>query len=30
VAARARREQIYLDQRFADHAPLIVDYDFSL
>jgi len=30
VAAHARREQIYLDQRFSDHAPLIVDYDFTL
>jgi exodeoxyribonuclease-3 len=30
IAAHARREQIYLDQRFSDHAPLIVDYDFKL
>lgn len=30
VAARATREAIYLDQRFSDHAPLIVDYDFTL
>jgi exodeoxyribonuclease III len=30
TAAKARREQIYLAQRFSDHAPLIVDYDFSL
>ena len=30
TAALARRESIYLDQRFSDHAPLIIDYDFSL
>jgi exodeoxyribonuclease-3 len=30
IAARARREQIYLDQRFSDHAPVIIDYDFKL
>ena len=30
VAALARREHIYLDQRFSDHAPLIIDYDFTL
>ena len=30
VAARALREHIYLDQRFSDHAPLVVDYNFSL
>ncbi|MFM8899026.1 MAG: exodeoxyribonuclease III [Burkholderiales bacterium] len=30
VAALARHEQIYLDQRFSDHAPLVIDYDFSL
>lgn len=30
VAALARREQIYLDQRFSDHAPLIIDYDLIL
>jgi len=30
IAARATRESIYLDQRFSDHAPLIVDYDFTL
>jgi len=28
VAARARREAIYLDERFSDHAPLTIDYDF--
>jgi exodeoxyribonuclease-3 len=30
VAAKARRESIYLTQRFSDHAPVTVDYDFSL
>lgn len=30
IAATAKREQIYLDQRFSDHAPLIIDYDFEL
>ena len=30
TAALARRESIYLDQRFSDHAPLTIDYDFSL
>ncbi len=30
IAALARREHIYLAQRFSDHAPLTVDYDFTL
>ena len=30
VAALARREAIYLDRRFSDHAPLTIDYDMSL
>ena len=30
IAARARREHIYLQQRFSDHAPVIIDYDFDL
>ncbi len=30
MAALARREQIFLNQRFSDHAPLIIDYDFKL
>jgi exodeoxyribonuclease-3 len=30
TAKRARREQIYLDERFSDHAPLVIDYDFTL
>jgi exodeoxyribonuclease-3 len=30
MAAKARREEIYLSQRFSDHAPVIIDYDFKL
>jgi len=30
IAATARREQIVLDPRFSDHAPLVIDYDFKL
>ena len=30
IAALARRESIYLAQRFSDHAPLTIDYDFTL
>ena len=30
IAALARRESIYLEKRFSDHAPLIIDYDFNL
>jgi exodeoxyribonuclease-3 len=30
LAALARKEHIYLAQRFSDHAPLIIDYDFTL
>jgi exodeoxyribonuclease-3 len=30
IAAKALREQIYLERRFSDHAPLIIDYDFKL
>ena len=30
IAALARKEHIYLDQRFSDHAPLLIDYDFEL
>jgi exodeoxyribonuclease-3 len=30
IASKARREQIYLDQRFSDHAPVVIDYDFKL
>ena len=30
IAALARREQIHLEPRFSDHAPLTIDYDFKL
>jgi len=30
VAKKAKREAIYLKQRFSDHAPLIIDYDWKL
>ncbi len=30
LAALARRASIYKDQKFSDHAPLTVDYDFDL
>ena len=30
LAAVARRCSIYKDQRFSDHAPLTIDYDYSL
>ena len=30
LASLARKEHIYLDQRFSDHAPLTIDYDFKL
>jgi exodeoxyribonuclease III len=30
IAAKARRESIYLARRFSDHAPVTVDYDFAL
>ncbi len=30
LAATAQREHIYLQQRFSDHAPLIVDYGFDV
>ncbi len=30
IAARARRADIHLEPRFSDHAPLTVDYDFTL
>ena len=30
IAATARREQIYLGQRFSDHAPVVIDYDLTL
>jgi exodeoxyribonuclease III len=30
VAKLARAEHIYLEQRFSDHAPVMIDYDFTL
>ena len=30
IGLKARRVKIYKEQRFSDHAPLIMDYDFSL
>jgi exodeoxyribonuclease-3 len=30
VATLARKAAIYKEQRFSDHAPLIVDYELSL
>ncbi len=30
VAARARKVKIYKNQRFSDHAPLTIDYDYTL
>jgi exodeoxyribonuclease-3 len=29
IASRARSASVYKAQRFSDHAPLIVDYDFN-
>jgi len=28
IAAKAVSASVYKDQRFSDHAPLIVDYDY--
>jgi exodeoxyribonuclease III len=30
IARHAKAEHIYLDQRFSDHAPVVIDYDFTL
>jgi len=30
VAALARKEHIHIESRFSDHAPLTIDYDFTL
>jgi len=30
IAARAMKTKIYKDQRFSDHAPLTIDYDYAL
>jgi exodeoxyribonuclease III len=29
IAATAKKATIYLEEKFSDHAPLIIDYDFS-
>ena len=29
LGATARQAQVYKDERFSDHAPLIVDYDYT-
>lgn len=30
IAASAKHTAVYKDQRFSDHAPLTVDYDWSI
>ena len=30
IAAQAKAVSIYKDERFSDHAPLIIDYDHEL
>ena len=30
IAETARAQSIYKRKRFSDHAPLIIDYDYSL
>ena len=30
IVARARKVKIFKDQRFSDHAPLTIDYDYKL
>jgi exodeoxyribonuclease-3 len=30
LAATAKRAAIYKDQRFSDHAPLTIDYDYQI
>jgi exodeoxyribonuclease III len=30
IAARARKVKIYKNHRFSDHAPLTIDYDYTL
>jgi exodeoxyribonuclease III len=30
IAAAARRAEVYKAQRFSDHAPLVIDYDWPL
>ena len=30
IASRARAASIYVNRRFSDHAPLVIDYDYEL
>ena len=30
LAAKAKAVSIYTDQKFSDHAPLVIDYGFTL
>jgi exodeoxyribonuclease III len=30
IAATAKKASIYLDEKFSDHAPLVIDYEFVL
>ena len=30
LASKAKKESIFKEQRFSDHAPLIIDYDYKL
>jgi exodeoxyribonuclease-3 len=30
MAALARTEHIYKEQRFSDHAPISIDYEFAV
>ncbi|MFM8338470.1 MAG: exodeoxyribonuclease III, partial [Fluviibacter sp.] len=30
VASKATRASVYKDEKFSDHAPLIIDYDLAL
>jgi exodeoxyribonuclease-3 len=30
IRALARNEAIYKEQRFSDHAPITVDYEFQI
>ena len=29
IVARAQRAEVYTTQRFSDHAPLLIDYDYA-
>jgi exodeoxyribonuclease-3 len=29
IAATAKRAAIYKDEKFSDHAPLTIDYDYT-